>query len=143
MVHGGSYAVGSSARYANVEEIGQKFVAKDIVVVAIQYRLGVLGKWYLIVCKTNLHFLGFASTGDNEMPGNLGKYINNNWLISFLGYWDQVEALKFVHRNAKAFGGSPDKITLYGSSAGAASVGALSISPHSRDYVYQVIGTKF
>lgn len=60
------------------------------------------------------------------MPGNLG-------------YWDQVEALKFAHRNAKAFGGNPDKITIYGSSAGAASVNVLSIVPHSRDYVHKVI----
>jgi carboxylesterase type B len=44
MVHGGAYEEGNSARYANVEEIGQKFVAKDIIVVAIQYRLGVFGE---------------------------------------------------------------------------------------------------
>jgi carboxylesterase type B len=70
--------------------------------------------------------LGFASTGDKEMPGNLG-------------YWDQLEALKFIHRNAQALGGDQTKLTIYGSSAGAASVTALSISHHSRKMTDRVI----
>jgi carboxylesterase type B len=44
MVHGGAFEEGNSARYANLEEIGRKFVSKGIIVVAIQYRLAVLGK---------------------------------------------------------------------------------------------------
>ncbi|KAI6213170.1 hypothetical protein M3Y94_00118900 [Aphelenchoides besseyi] len=111
IVHGGAYETGTALRYANVEEIGHKFVSKDIIVVAIQYRLAVLG---------------FASTGDDEMKGNFG-------------YFDQLEALRFVHRNALAFGGDLDRITVFGCSAGGSSVNALSVSPHSRDMVHQVI----
>lgn len=59
------------------------------------------------------------STGDNVMPGNLGL-------------WDQTLALKFVKENIAYFGGNPDKITVWGQSAGAASVDMLSLSPHSR-----------
>ncbi|KAI6186287.1 Carboxylic ester hydrolase [Aphelenchoides besseyi] len=111
IVHGGAYETGTALRYANVQEIGHKFVSKYIIVVAIQYRLAVLG---------------FASTGDDEMKGNFG-------------YFDQLEALRFVHRNALAFGGDLDRITVFGCSAGGSSVNALSVSPHSRDMVYQVI----
>jgi carboxylesterase type B len=44
MVHGGAYEEGNSARYGNLDELGNKFVAKGIIVVAIQYRLGVFGR---------------------------------------------------------------------------------------------------
>lgn len=46
MVHGGGFEEGNSARYANVDQVGRKFVSKGIIVIAIQYRLGVLG-WFL------------------------------------------------------------------------------------------------
>ncbi|KAI6220844.1 Carboxylic ester hydrolase [Aphelenchoides fujianensis] len=93
------------------KETGRKFVAKGMIVVAIQYRLAVLG---------------FASTGDDELKGNFG-------------YWDQAEALRFVHRNALAFGGDLDRITMFGCSAGGSSVGVLSICPHTRHMVHQAI----
>jgi carboxylesterase type B len=69
-------------------------------VVAIQYRLAVFGA----LSQLNSYmFLGFASTGNKDLPGNLG-------------YFDQAEALAFVHRNIKAFGGDPNRITVLGCS---------------------------
>ncbi|KAF7631043.1 hypothetical protein Mgra_00008694 [Meloidogyne graminicola] len=49
-----------------------------------------------------------------------------------------VEALKFVN-NIKYFGGDPNKITIYGYSAGGASVSILSVSPYSNSYFLNCI----
>ncbi|KAL3095249.1 hypothetical protein niasHT_020400 [Heterodera trifolii] len=62
-----------------------------------------------------LGVFGFAFSVDAQMPGNFGL-------------WDQLAALQFI----RLFGGNPEDITLLGHSAGAASVSALAISPHSR-----------
>lgn len=76
----------------------------DIVLVTLNYRLGTLG---------------FFSTGDEYAPGNNGMK-------------DQVEALRWVQKNIQAFGGDPNKVTIAGESAGAASVALHLSSPMSR-----------
>ncbi|XP_078581297.1 acetylcholinesterase-like [Branchiostoma floridae x Branchiostoma japonicum] len=76
----------------------------DVIVVTFNYRLGPLG---------------FLSTGDVVSPGNFGML-------------DQVEVLKWVQQNIQAFGGNPDKVTIFGESAGGASVGMHLVSPASR-----------
>ena len=75
-----------------------------MIVVVIQYRLGALG---------------FLTSGDDVLPGNLGL-------------WDQHLALRWVKDNIRAFGGDPDSVTIFGESAGSMSVGAHVMSPHSR-----------
>ena len=62
---------------------------------------------------------GFASTGDDVMPGNFGLF-------------DLAQAFKFIHENIRDFGGDPAKITAWGLSAGGALTSALSMSPYSR-----------
>ena len=62
----------------------------DVIVVTINYRLTV---W------------GFLSTGDENAPGNIGL-------------WDQHLAIKWVHDNIKSFRGDPNKVTVFGESAG-------------------------
>ncbi|KAJ8932316.1 hypothetical protein NQ318_011939 [Aromia moschata] len=75
----------------------------DVVVVTVSYRVGPLG---------------FLSTGDTVIPGNYGLK-------------DQNLGLKWVQDNIKYFGGDPDKVTIFGHSAGAASVTFQTISKKS------------
>jgi carboxylesterase type B len=64
-------------------------------------------------------FIGFFTTGDDQSPGNYGL-------------WDQTFALRWVKEHIAAFNGDPNKITVFGESAGGASTDWLSLSPYSR-----------
>ncbi|CAG4948034.1 unnamed protein product [Colias eurytheme] len=81
----------------------EHLVKHDVILVTFNYRLGVLG---------------FLCLGIKEAAGNMGLK-------------DQVEALRWVKNNIKAFGGDPDNITLFGESSGAASVVYHMLSPMS------------
>ena len=99
-IHGGGFISGSAREYIPSELITEN----DVIVVVIQYRLGILG---------------FLSSGDDVAPGNYGL-------------WDQTLAIRWVKDNIRAFGGDPDSMTIFGESAGAASVGYQILSPASR-----------
>jgi carboxylesterase type B len=72
-------------------------INEDVIIVGVHYRVGLLG---------------FLSTGDLVAPGNNGLR-------------DQILALKWIKENIRYFGGDPDRITIWGQSAGAASVAYL------------------
>uniref|UniRef100_A0A1I7XQY1 Carboxylic ester hydrolase n=1 Tax=Heterorhabditis bacteriophora TaxID=37862 RepID=A0A1I7XQY1_HETBA len=99
--------------YLNVRhlKVFRNLCSKDVVVVSINYRLGAFG---------------FFTTGDDNCKGNMGL-------------WDQTMALQWVNKNIRRFGGNPENVTLFGQSAGGASVDLLSLSPHSRDLFHRVI----
>ncbi|KAL3278663.1 hypothetical protein HHI36_016199 [Cryptolaemus montrouzieri] len=81
---------------AQIESYGPHFlIERDVILVTIQYRLG---------------FFGFLSTGDLVCPGNNG-------------FKDQQFAIRWVQENIHSFGGDPKRVTIFGQSAGAASVG--------------------
>ncbi|KAK3886908.1 hypothetical protein Pcinc_008964 [Petrolisthes cinctipes] len=82
-----------------------------VVVVTVQYRLGVYG---------------FLSTEDEVLPGNLGLR-------------DQTEALRWVKDNIHKFGGDPNRVTLFGESAGAGSVHLQVLSPHAKGLFQRAI----
>ncbi|GAB6029212.1 hypothetical protein CHUAL_004981 [Chamberlinius hualienensis] len=88
-----------------------RFMDHDVVLVFIGYRLGPFG---------------FLSTNDSVSSGNYGLL-------------DQVEALKWVQTNIGAFGGDKNKVTIFGESAGGASVSYHQISPVSKDLFRAVI----
>ncbi|KAF5285157.1 hypothetical protein FQR65_LT13354 [Abscondita terminalis] len=86
---------------------------KDIILVTLNYRLGALG---------------FLSTEDDIVPGNNGLK-------------DQSLALLWVKDNIKRFGGNPQKITVFGHSAGSASTYFHLLSPLSKDLVFAGISS--
>lgn len=80
----------------------------------------------LVTFNYRLEIVGFLCLGIEEAPGNVGLK-------------DQVQALKWVRENIKAFGGDPDSITLIGESAGSASVFYHLLSPMSRGLFHKAI----
>ncbi|XP_062867322.1 bile salt-activated lipase-like [Trichomycterus rosablanca] len=82
-----------------------------VIVVTVNYRVGTLG---------------FLSTGESDLPGNYGL-------------WDQHAAISWVNRNIKAFGGDPNNVTIFGESAGAASVSFQMLSPHNKGLIRRAI----
>lgn len=113
-IHGGSftYGSGSSPMYD-----GASFAEKgDVVVVTINYRLGVFG------------FLDLSAFG-GEAYADSGN----------CGMLDQVAALRWVRDNIEAFGGDPGNVTIFGESAGSVSVGALLAMPAARGLFHKAI----
>ncbi|TRY99241.1 hypothetical protein DNTS_017485, partial [Danionella cerebrum] len=106
-IHGGGYAFGS----ASVFDAHPLAAYQDVVVVLVQYRLGLLG---------------FFSTGDEHAPGNYGLL-------------DQVAALQWVQENIHSFGGDPGSVTIFGESAGGVSVSLLVLSPLSANLFHAAI----
>ncbi|GMT19759.1 hypothetical protein PFISCL1PPCAC_11056 [Pristionchus fissidentatus] len=109
-LHGGGFVMGDADTYGDIG-ICENLCTRDVVVVSINYRVA---------------YLGFFTTGDSVCPGNVGL-------------WDQTEALKWVQQNIDAFGGNKDNVTVFGQSAGAASVDFLHLSPHSTDLFHKGI----
>lgn len=96
-IHGGGLTGGYPYE---IEFDWEHMARKGIVVVAIAYRLGVFG------------FLSHPWLQEEHPEEPMGCY----------GHLDQLAALQWVHRNIKAFGGDPEKVTIAGQSAGAGSV---------------------
>lgn len=106
-IHGGALWGGSS-REPTYD--GAKLAARGVVVVSINYRLGVLGY---------LAHPGLGAESPDDLSGNYGLL-------------DQIEALRWVKRNIAAFGGDPSNVTIAGESAGGLSVLYLLASPPAR-----------
>lgn len=102
-LHGGDHTDGEGAMNGAARLAAQG----DAVVVTVNYRLGALG--YL------------AHPELEKKGGESGNY----------GFLDQQAALRWVRRNAAAFGGDPDNVTLFGQSAGATSTCAHLVAPSS------------
>nr|UUB32794.1 carboxylesterase COEA6 [Dendroctonus valens] len=98
-IHGGGFVEGSGILSWGVGP--QFFIEYGVIMVAINYRVGPFG---------------YLSTGDELIPGNVGSK-------------DQILALQWVRENIRFFGGDPDKVTVFGQSAGAASISYLLLSP--------------
>eukprot|EP00057_Strongylocentrotus_purpuratus_P010563 XP_011665037.1 PREDICTED: acetylcholinesterase isoform X3 [Strongylocentrotus purpuratus] len=100
-IHGGGYHFGTkNFQKSNAMAL---VAVEDVIVVSINYRLGILG---------------FLSTEDGAIPGNLGLL-------------DQRLGLLWVKENIAAFGGDPDRVTIFGESAGSSSVNCHLLSSMS------------
>jgi para-nitrobenzyl esterase len=109
--HGGGFTEDGALNYD-----GSKLAANGIVVVTINYRLGVMG------------FLAHPALASRP-GGPAGNY----------GLMDQQAALRWVHANIARFGGDPDNVTIAGQSAGGVSVLAQMVSPAARGLFQRAI----
>jgi para-nitrobenzyl esterase len=106
-IHGGALRGGSSKE--TLYE-GSRLAERGVVVVTINYRLGILG------------FLAHPELSAESPQGVSGNY----------GLLDQIEALRWVNANIEAFGGDPSNVTIAGESAGGLSVMYLMAAPSAR-----------
>jgi para-nitrobenzyl esterase len=111
-LHGGGFTIGSGS---SPGYDGARFARRhDVVVVTINYRLGVLG------------FLDLSEREGFEASANSGLL-------------DQVRALEWVRDNIATFGGDADNVTIFGESAGAASVASLMAAPSAAGLFHKAI----
>jgi para-nitrobenzyl esterase len=96
---------------------GAALAKKGVVLVSMNYRMGALG------------FLVYPELTKESEHHSSGNY----------GLLDQIAALQWVHNNIAAFGGDPDKVTIFGQSAGALSVGLLMQSPLAKGLFVRAI----
>ncbi|PWU00782.1 MAG: hypothetical protein C5B51_24375 [Terriglobia bacterium] len=96
---------------------GEALAKKGLVVVTINYRLGIFG----FFAHPEL-----TKESDRKASGNYGLM-------------DQVAALQWVQKNIAAFGGDPRRVTIDGDSAGAMSVGDLLVTPQARGLFHRAI----
>ncbi len=113
-IHGGAFNFGSAAQ---PEYNGKNLAQKGVVVVTVNYRLGPLG------------FLVHPMLSKESAHNTSGNY----------GLLDQIAALKWVQTNIAAFGGNPDRVTIFGQSAGSRSVSLQMISPMSAGLFHRAI----
>ncbi|XP_013919239.1 PREDICTED: neuroligin-4, X-linked isoform X1 [Thamnophis sirtalis] len=106
-IHGGSYMEGTG----NIVDGSILASYGNVIVVTINYRLGVLG---------------FLSTGDQAAKGNYGLL-------------DQIQALRWIEENIGSFGGDPKRVTIFGSGAGASCVSLLTLSHYSEGLFQKAI----
>jgi para-nitrobenzyl esterase len=113
-LHGGGFNFGS---VTSPRVDGTNLARRGVVVVSLNYRLGALG------------FLAHPALSRESEHGVSGNY----------GLLDQIAALRWVRANIAAFGGNPENVTLFGTSAGASSEGFLLVSPLARGLFHRAI----
>ena len=114
-IHGGGFTRGSGTTSAYD---GGILARKGVVVVTINYRLGILG-----------FFSHPALTAESN------HHASGNYALL-----DQIAALQWVKKNIAAFGGNPDCVTIFGESAGSWAVNALMASPLAEGLFHRAIG---
>jgi len=112
-VHGGALRTGAGSDYD-----GEELARKGVVLVTINYRLGVFG----FFTHPDL-----TKESDRNASGNYGLQ-------------DQIAALEWVQKNIAVFGGDTKRVTIFGESAGSWSVNYLMASPLARGLFQRAIG---
>jgi para-nitrobenzyl esterase len=114
-IHGGGFANGSGK---SLVFDGEELAKKGVVVVTINYRVGILG-----------FFAHPELTKESE------RHVSGNY-----GLMDMVAALQWVQKNIAGFGGDPARVTIFGQSAGSAAVADLMASPLAKGLFHRAIG---
>ncbi len=114
-IHGGGFAAGAASE---PRQDGEHLAEKGLVVVSLNYRLGVFGFFA---------HPGLAKESGHHAAGNYGLM-------------DQTAALAWVQKNIAAFGGDPQEVTIFGESAGSFSVCAQIASPLTKGLFERAIG---
>ncbi|NLA50278.1 MAG: carboxylesterase family protein [Bacteroidales bacterium] len=113
-IHGGAYRNG----FGHENEFdGAVWAEHGVILVTINYRLGVLG------------FLAHPELTAESPDRSSGNY----------GILDQIHALKWIRDNIEQFGGDPDNVMIFGQSAGAGSVQTLVASPLTKGLFHSAI----
>jgi para-nitrobenzyl esterase len=113
-IHGGGYVTGSAATPVND---GTALARRGVVVVSFNYRLGRFG------------FFAHPALSKEAGAAPIGNY----------ALMDHVAALQWVRDNIRTFGGDPNNVTIFGESAGGASVNYLMIMPSARGLFHKAI----
>jgi para-nitrobenzyl esterase len=114
-IHGGGFTRGSGTSDAYD---GENFARQGVVLVTINYRLGVFG------------FLAHPA-----LTAECCHHASGNYALL-----DQIAALAWVKKNIEAFGGDPNRVTIFGESAGSWAVNALMASPLAKGLFQRAIG---
>jgi len=114
-IYGGGYFAGGTSE---ARQDGEHLAAKGVVVVSMNYRLGIFGFF--------VH---------PELVAESPQHAAGNY-----GLMDQSAALQWVHNNIKAFGGDPKNVTIFGESAGSFSVSSQMASLLSQGLFAHAIG---
>ena len=113
-IHGGGFVGGSGS---DQRSDGALMAAKGVVVVSFNYRSGVFG------------FLAHPELSAESELNVSGNY----------GLQDQIAALKWIQKNIDQFNGDPNKVTVFGVSAGSASISLLLTCPQAKGLFQQSI----
>jgi para-nitrobenzyl esterase len=113
-IYGGAYVYGSASQPLYRGNVLAK--RGDVVVVTINYRLGVFG------------FLNLTEVTAGKIPASGNE-----------GLLDMIEALRWVRDNIEAFGGDPGNVTVFGESAGGMSIGCLLAMPAAQGLFHKAI----
>ncbi|MBQ02206.1 MAG: hypothetical protein CL477_16170, partial [Acidobacteria bacterium] len=113
-IHGGGYTGGAGS---NGIYDGTNLAARDVVLVSINYRLNVFG------------FYAHPALSAESPHGASGNY----------GLLDMVASLEWVRDNIAAFGGDPNRVTIFGESAGAGAVMSLMVVPQAEGLYHGAI----
>ncbi len=114
-LHGGTLITGSGSRPTYD---GAALARKGVVLVSINYRLGPLG------------YLAHPELTAESEHGSSGNY----------GLLDQIAALQWIQQNIASFGGDPNRVTIFGESAGSWSICYLVATPLAKGLFHQAIG---
>jgi para-nitrobenzyl esterase len=113
-IHGGGFTAGTPAE---TTYHGEWLAKKGVIVVSVGYRLGVMG----FLAHPDL-----SAENPNRVSGNYGLL-------------DMIAGLKWVQKNIGKFGGDPNRVTIFGESAGSAAVSILCASPVAKGLFQRAI----